>query len=178
MPRYSASSFRTLGNASTTQNLLTIENTHATRIVRIRALSFLMDATAVLTAVMPQIKVNRCSVPSGGTALTKVRFNTAEAASDSTVVVRGATASDGGSATAITATPGDLLWQQIGMRLHTAVGQVLGIEFNLLPPLIENSPIVLRQNEAIVVNIVATAGTSNPNTNHYIVSIVWDEDAS
>jgi len=178
MARYSASSFRTLGIAATTQYLLTIENTHATRIVRVRRLVFQMDATALLAAVMPQFKTSRCAVPTGGTALTKTMFDSSLGASDASVIIRGGTASDGGGATAITATPAALLWQQYGMRMHTVVGQVLGPDNNLLPALVETTPVVLRENEALVVHILAAAGTSNPVTNFYFVELVWDEDAS
>lgn len=176
MPRFSAATFRTLGNAATAQTLLTIENTTGSAInVQIRRLVMQMDATAVLTTFMPLIKTSRCAVPSGGTVLTKTPYDTSLAASAANVVVRGATASDGGGATAITATPGNLLWEQMGMRLHTAVGQVLGLDNNQLPLIIETTPVVLNPNEAIMVHVVAAATTSNPNTNHYFIQVAWDE---
>lgn len=62
------------------------------------------------------------------------------------------------------------------MRLHTAVGQVLATDFNLLPTIIELNDVVLRQNEALMVQIVAAAGTSNPATNHYSTCVVWEEN--
>lgn len=50
---FSATTFRQVGNATTSQVLLTIENIDATKLVYVRRLLFQMDATAALTAVMP-----------------------------------------------------------------------------------------------------------------------------
>lgn len=172
---FSASSFRTLGSAATPHNLLTIENIDATTLVKIRRITVQLDATAVLTSVMPQIKTSRATaVPTGGTTLNKAQFDTT-IASDANTIVRGATASDGGAATAITATAGTTIWQQYNMRLHTAVGQVLGVDGSVLPSLVADQDIVLRQNEALLVQVVASVGTSNPATNFWVVNIVWEE---
>lgn len=172
---FSASTFRTLGTAATPHNLMTIENIDATTLVYIRRLTVQMDGTAVLTAVMPQVKASRATaVPTGGTALNKAQFDTANA-SDSNTIVRGATASDGGAATAITSTAGTTIWQQYTQRLHTAVGQVLGVDGNVLPTLVDTQDLILRQNEALLVQIVSSVGTSNPATNHWFCNIVWEE---
>jgi hypothetical protein len=176
MPYYSTSTFRIVGNAATTQSLFTIENgTGSGKVVSIYRLNFLMDATALLAAVMPQIKTSRAGATSAGTALTKTRFDLNDSTSAALIVCRGANASDGGSATAITVTPGDLLWQQLGMRLHTVVGQVIGGDNNVLPALVESQPVVLREGQSVVCHVVAAAGTSNPATNHYIIECVWGE---
>jgi hypothetical protein len=42
--------------------------------------------------------------------------------------------------------------------------------------LVDLENFVLRQNEALLVHIVAAAGTSNPATNHYVVNVCWEED--
>lgn len=173
--------FRTLGAAATPHTLFTLENTAGSPVVvTIRRLMFQMDATAVLTAVMPQIKTSRVTgaLPSGGTTLVKGTFDTQQS-SAANVIARGATASDGGVATAITASPGTVHWQQYGMRMHTVVGQVLTFDNNLLPGFIDNpnnASFKLAAGEAIMVQLVATAGTSNPATNHYTVSCAWEEN--
>jgi hypothetical protein len=172
---FSAASFRTLGSAATPHNLLTIENTDATVLCYVRKLVVQLDATAVLTAVMPLVKVSRATgVPTGGTTLSKAQFDTANA-SDAQIVIRGATASDGGGATAITSTAGTTIWQEYQMRMHTVVGQVLCIDYNCLPTLVDTQDLVLRQNEALLVTVVASAGSSNPATNHWSVQVVWEE---
>jgi hypothetical protein len=171
----STATFRTVGNAATTHNLFTIYNTDATVVVRLRRLVMQMDATAVLTAVMPLVKTTRITVaPTGGTVLTKTLWDST-VTSDADVVCRGATASDGGAATAITATVGTVLWQQYGFRLHTAVGQVLGLDNNVVSSISETTPVFLRQNEGLLVQVVAAAGTSNPATNQWFVQAAWDE---
>lgn len=173
---FSASSFRTLGTAATPQNLLTIENIDATKLITIRRLTVQMDATAVLVSVMPQVKASRATaVPTGGTVLAKAQFDTGNA-SNANSIVRGGTASDGGVATAITSTAGTTIWQQYTMRMHTVVGQVLGADSNVLPSLVDTQNLILRQNQALLVQIVASAGASNPATNHWFCNIVWEED--
>lgn len=173
---FSASSFRTLGSAATPHNLLTIENIDATKLVTLRAIVVQKDATAVLVSVMPQVKLSRATaVPTGGTTLNKGQFDTANA-SNANTIVRGATASDGGVATAITSTAGTTLWQEYTMRMHTVVGQVLIVDANVAPLIVETKNLILRQNQALLVQIVAAAGASNPATDHWICSLVWDED--
>ena len=178
MALFSAATFRTLGNAATTQTLFTLENTTGSAVtVNVRRLLVQMDATAALTTFMPLIKTSRSSaIPTGGTTLSKAQFDTTQS-SVANVTARGATASDGGAATAITATPGTIIWQQMAMRMHTLVGQVLAPDNNLLPTLVENSgyEFKLAANQALMVQIVAAATTSNPNTNHYFVECVWEE---
>lgn len=179
MPTFSTATFRTIGAAAVAQNLFSIWNNGASRVVRIRRLVMQMDATAVLTAVMPLIKTSRViAAPGAGIALTKVAFDTGAAASHADIVVKGECSSDGGTRTALTGTPGDVLWQQYGMRLHTAVGQVLGLDNNVLTMITDSYPVVLRSGEGLIVHVVAAATASNPNTNHYFVQCVWDEDAS
>lgn len=178
MALFSAATFRTLGAAATTQTLFTLENTAGSAVtVNVRRLLVQMDATAVLTTFMPIIKTSRpTALPSGGTTLSKAQFDTT-ASSVANVVARGATASDGGVATAITATPGTVAWQQYCMRLHTAVGQVLAPDNNLLPTMVDTSgyEFKLRAGESLMVQIVAAATTSNPATNYYFVECVWEE---
>lgn len=170
---FSAASFRILGTAATPHNLLTIENIDATNLVYIRDISIQLDATAVLTAVMPLTKVSRATaVPTGGTTLNKGQFDTANA-SNANTIVRAGNASDGGVATAITATAGTTLWQEYQMRMHTVVGQVLCPPSRM--PTITTENLILRQNQALLVQVVASAGTSNPATNHWSVCVTWDE---
>jgi hypothetical protein len=173
---FSAATFREVGNAATTQNLLTIENIDSTKLVWIRRITVQMDTTAVLTAVSPLIKTSRTTgVPTGGTTLSKAQYDTT-AASNANTIVRGSTASDGGANSGPTATAGTVIWQQFGTRIHTAVGQVLCPDMPCLPIIVDVEDFVLRQNEALLVHIVAAAGTSNPATNHYVVNVSWEEN--
>lgn len=170
------SSWRTLGNAATPQNIFTLSNTTgSTVLLAVRRLTVQMDATAVLITVAPQFKLSRATgAPTGGTALSKVAFDSA-LSSSANVSALGATASDGGAASAITATAGNTLWQQYNFRLHTAVGQVLTPDSGLVPNLCENDPMILRANEHLLVQVVASAAASNAATNHYIVQAMFEE---
>jgi hypothetical protein len=172
---YCATSWRILGTGASPHILFAITNTHATTLVKVHRMLCQMDATAVLINVMPQVKCGRVTGgnPSGGTALTKAQFDTG-ATSDAAISCIGATASDGGGATAITATLGDILWQQYAMRMHTLVGQVLAPDNALVPVLCDTTPIILSQNQALMVSVIGTAA-SNPATNHWFVSVVWEE---
>ena len=173
---FSACTFREIGNAATTQNLITIENIDATKLVYIRRVIIQMDATVALTAVMPLFKAARATgVPTGGTTLNKAQFDTANA-SNANTIVRGSTATDGGANSGPVATLGTTLWQQFGMRLHTAVGQVLASDNSGVPQICDTQILILRQNEALAIGIVAAAGTSNPATNMYFVQVVWEEN--
>jgi hypothetical protein len=62
------------------------------------------------------------------------------------------------------------------MRIHTLVGQILGVDSNQLPNLVEDDPILLAAGEALLVQVVASAGGSNPATNHWFVQVMWEED--
>lgn len=172
------STFRTLGNAAATQNLFSIENAAGSSVlVAVRRISVQMDATAVLAAITSQIKTSRpTALPTGGTTLTKVGFDTAQSSSAS-VVCRGATASDAGAATAITATAGSTGWQQYVMRMHTLVGQVLLPDESLIPGLSADDPVILRAGEALLVQIVQATAANNAATNHHIVNCMFEEFA-
>jgi len=171
-----AATFRILGTAATPHNVFSIENTSGSAVtVKIRRITCQLDATAVLTSVMPLVKASRPSaIPSGGTSLAKGSFDTS-LSSAANVIIRGANASDGGAATAITATAGDTVWQQYCMRLHTAVGQVLAPDNSVIPTLCEDSPFILAAGQALLVQVVASAGSSNPATNHWFVQVMWEE---
>lgn len=175
LSKWIATSFRTLGSAASGQNLITIENAAgSTRLLAIRKLRLEMDATAVLTAVAPDVKFGRTSaLPTGGTTLTKVLLDTTQTSSSS-AVVRGATASDGGAATAITATLAATGWHQFMMRLHTAVGQVLPDDWNCIPDICDTDPVILRAGEGVAVQVVGTAA-SNAATNHYVLKCLVEE---
>lgn len=175
--RVTYNTFRTLGAAATTQTLFTLENGASSGVlVAIRRLAVYMDTTAVLTAVVPSLRTYRTTnTPSAGTVLTKGLFDTTMTSSAG-VVARGATASDGGAATAITATmASSAIWDAMGQRLHTAVGQVLTDPISVLPQLIESEPFILRAGESLAVQVNAAATSSNPATNHYIVNAMLEE---
>jgi len=177
-----AVSFRTLGNAAATQNVFSIENPAASgTVVRVRRLWLSRTYTAVLVAVDCEVNVSRItSLPTGGTVLGKVLRDTSES-SDTDIVCRGATASNGGVATAITATAGTLISQFLIGRIHTAVGIVSDTFLNVIGLITEgdeDEPWMLREGQAFLVQITNITAASNAATNHYIVGCEWDENAT
>ncbi len=164
--------FRTIGLASANHNLFTIWNkTGSTKLIAVRRLSFLTDATGALATVAPVVQVSRITaLPTGGTVLTPVAFDTA-LTHDTNCEAMGATASDGGAATTITSTAGTRAWADLKMRLHTAVGQVLFPDEYLIPQFCDREPIILRAAEGLQVQMVQAALT----TDHYVVSCAFDE---
>lgn len=174
---FSAATFRTVGSAATPQNLFTIENIDATKLVYIRKLIVQCEGTAALTSVTPLIKVSRATgVPTGGTTLAKGLFDTSNS-SNANTICRGQTASDGGALSGPTATAGDVIWEQYVTRLHTAVGQLVYLDSELLPAnIVPTQNFILRQNQALLVQVVAAAGASNPASNHYVVNVCWEEN--
>lgn len=171
------STFRTQGAAALTQNLLTIENgVGSGRLVGLRRISVQLDTTAALAAVAPTIEFRRTTaLPTGGTVLQETQWDTT-ATNSGLIVARGATASHGGALTPITATgtTGSAGWSQFTMRQATVAGQVVMDDQSVIPQLASDTPIILREGQAIVVQAIAAATTSNPATNFWIVNAVFD----
>jgi hypothetical protein len=176
MSMMSAATFRMDGNATVLQNLFALYNGGTNRVVRIRRIVLQVDPRGTLTFIMPLIKLCRISSVSSGQALTKVAWEAT--ASHADIVARGRNTSDGGSQTNIVATPGDTMWQQYASRTYSAVGQIIGDDQNVAPIIIESNPIVLRQNQGILVYVEAPSANTNPNTLHWFVQCAWDEAVS
>jgi len=163
-----------VGNDAATQNLLTIENQIGSRVdVHIRRLMIQLDPLAAQTVNMPQIKVSRATGISGGVLLDKSKFNTTQS-SDPYVVVRSQLA----EGAAITANPGDTIWQQYVTRLHTLAEQVLGVDENLLPRLIQDVDFVLKPGESLLVRVVGIAVTGNAAlSNNWQANVIIEENS-
>ena len=97
--------FRTVASAAASHNLLTIENTTGSAVMlAIQELVLEVQVTAVTAMlVAAEARLFRTTTaPTGGTVLTAHPNDTGDPAIPANIVVRGATASDGGVATAIT----------------------------------------------------------------------------
>lgn len=170
-----AGTFRQLGIAGTAgQKLFTIHNaTGSAVIVDVDRITVDVYQTAARVVAPPVLRFHRITtLPTGGTAVSKVAEDTGMSSSSSVTLLQG-TASDGGAATAITATPsaGTLLEQEPVARALTLVGyeQFDRAEF------FADSPITLRALEGIVVNLDYSVATSNPITDNYVVTCCWTE---
>lgn len=169
---YSVSTFRTLGTASSPQNIFTIENpSGSVKIVVVRYIDLWVDQTAALATVTPTIILSGlASLPTNGTTLTATKSDSGSASA--TAVCRGGTASHGGTATAITATAGTAIYSGLLPRLHTAAGIVntgpllLLSDNNLLREFV-----VLKAGESLLVQAVTAAAA----TDHFLVNCDWQE---
>jgi hypothetical protein len=171
---FSVGTYRIIGSAATPQNLFVLMNADPSVLCKIRRLVVVADETVALATVTPIYRVSRATwQPSGGTAMNTGLWDTNNA-HNSNITNAGGASADGTDST-ITATAGDTLWEQFVMRVHTAVGQILMPDCDLLPYIVDTQDLILRQNQALLVQLVAPAGGSNPATNHYIVSCTWQE---
>jgi hypothetical protein len=171
----------TLGNDATTQTLFSVENGIASRVnIIIRDLHVSLDPLTALTAVMPLVKSSRGINISGGITLPKQKFDSTQT-SDPAVTFRAAM----GEGAPITATAGDIIYQEYASRMHTAVEQVVQYEavgdlpqFGALPPVLLAKDFVLRPGQSLIVQAVAAVGTSNDALcNNWDAHCVWEEDA-
>jgi hypothetical protein len=172
--------FRTPGRALTApRRLLTLHNaTGSPVVVHVNQLTVDLYQTVVkaVTVAPPIIRVNRITtLPTNGTALTKVAKDTA-GASDSHVVVTGDASADNTlSASALTATPGagTLLTQEYAPRLLTAVGYEMFDRTELL----SGWDVVLRALEGIVLSVDYSLATQEPATDMWVATVDWYEVA-
>lgn len=164
--------FRTAGVASANWNFFTAFNkTASTKILAIRQVVYQVDDTGALLTVAPLAQSSRItSLPTGGTVLTPVPFDTA-LSHDTNCEFMGATASDGGVATAITSTAGTRAWANFKMRAATQVGQLLYPDELLLPELCGDTPILLRASEGLNFQMVQATVT----TSHFVACCLFDE---
>jgi hypothetical protein len=165
-----------LGNDATVQTLFAVENGIASRVnVLIREIDVDLDNIVALTAVKPLVRTCRATAISGGIELAKQSFDTTMTA-DPAVVFRSAMF----EGSPITTTAGLTVWQQYLSRAHTAVeGMVNHNNSNgvsCLPELTKD--FILRPGEAMAVQLVGAAGTSNAAlSNYFNAACVWEEDA-
>lgn len=107
--------------------------------------------------------------PSGGTALTPTKMDASYAAS--IAEIKGATASDGGAATAITATAGIRVWTQFAQRAHTLAGWFTTDDLFMIPERCNETPIILAPGDGLLINTVMNATTGA----FYIINCSWEE---
>lgn len=163
------------GNAAAVQHLFALENGIGSRVdVNVRRLTVQNSPIAVLTSVMPQVKVSRGVNISGGVLLDKAALRTVQT-SDPGVTIRSAMA----EGAHIAATPGTTIWQQYTSRLHTAVEQVQAQDESILPRLVENPDfnLKLRPGQSLLVTVIGALAASNAAlANNWLVNCAWEED--
>lgn len=165
--------FRQLGIAGTTgQKLFTIHNASgSTILVDVDSITVDVFQTAARVVAPPLVRLHRITaLPTGGTEVTKAPEDTALSSSASLTMLQG-TASEAGAATAITATAGTIVEQEVGPRALTLVGYEQADRIEL----VRGAPITLRALEGLLVNLDYSVATSNPVTDNWIVTAKWTE---
>ena len=173
LAKWMVTTLRIAGLASANHILATIFNSHASKLLAVERITFQHDDTAASIAISPLVRTYRTTVtpPAGGTPLGKVLRDPAGAL-DGAVVVRGGHGATDDSAGAITATAsGGPAWSQFRSRGHTMVGQFLQPDDPVLPGLAEKDPIILRENEGLLLRM-DQAGVA---TARYVVNIAGYE---
>lgn len=170
-----ACSFRQLGIAGTAgQKLASIFNAAGSSViadVELIAIDVLQTAARVVEP--PVIRAHKITTaPTGGTAMTKIGEDSALSSSASIALLQG-TASEGGTATAISSTPAanTIVNQEVAPRALTLVGyeQFDRIEW------FDRAPWTLRAGEGLLLNLDYSAATANPVSDKWIVTFRWVE---
>ena len=169
--RYAASTFRTIGVASNPHNIFSLENPVASgRGVYIRSLVLYADHTSLLATTVTVRAGRTTALPTGGTALTAARVRSSYGAPSA--IARGANASDGGGATAITATLGPAAWSLFLARPHTLAGWMGNLGQPMLPEYAKmNAPFSLAAGEGLVIAALQNATTGAV----YHANVCWEE---
>lgn len=179
-----ASTFRTPGRAATTQNLLTIYNASATRLVDVKRI--MIDAYTILPRVYtthpPIARVSRfTTAPTNGTTLGTTSLDTAET-SDANVTVRGDASADGtasGTGLTVTIPAGQVLTQEIVPRLvfgSSTTAPTAGFWSEVADRMeffVGDADITLRQNQGVVLHLAA--GTAMTANEQFTAVVDWEE---
>ena len=174
---YGAASFRIPGTAATTHPLATVRNNAGSKVIAIREIEIehTVSAAAAFTTQGAYFRfwVNTGTTPSGGTAPTKHKFKSDYAASQAATEILFAASADG-TASAIThATPGaNPILTEAHASQETGVGEQGGFgAYRLLGQ--DDHPIYVLSGEVCLLALILMA--NNITTNHYVVSMIWEE---
>lgn len=164
------------GRALASHNLAAIHNaTGSTIVADVKFIGVDLYQTVIkaVTVPPPVVRVSRfTAVPTNGTAGTKTAVDTGGAATSASITTwQDASAEKTSSATALTITPGATMTQEFAPRLITAAGYEIADRMEFL----STGPITLRALEGLVVNLFGTVTTSEPVTDMFIVTMVWEE---
>lgn len=175
-----ASTFKTPGRAAVGQKLLALHNATGSSVlvcINRARVDVLQTAVKAVTVVTPIIRAQRfTAVPTNGTALAKVPFDTSLTSSSSVTAWGDASADGTLSATTLTVTVtsgAGVLAQTHGPRILTAVGyeSIDTVDFFVGDP-----DVTLRPLEGLVLWLdQAVVTTGNPATDFWIASVDWEE---
>jgi hypothetical protein len=180
--RYYAASFRTVGDATVKQKIMSLQNGNAstsTVLVGLRRCTVTVNHTVAALTVAPWLRLSNNGGSTGGTTLSKqAQAPVISPASNAAVLAKGATASDGGVATVLSADFGGVFnyyRQSFISREATVAGYIEGAQVIELQSL-NDPPIIIGQAVAPMdVVVYANVAGDNPATNHYLAEMEWEE---
>lgn len=168
---------RTPGRAATSHKIGAIFNAAGSTVradVTFVGVDTYQTVIKAVTVPPPILRVSRITaVPTNGTAGSKVAEDTGNTSSTSVTTWQDASADGTSSAVALTATvaAGNGVTQEFIPRMITGAGYEMADRMEFL----SQSPITLRAGEGLAVELISPAGTSEPVTDMFIVSLRWEE---
>lgn len=171
--------FRIPGRAGTTgQNLAAIFNAVGSTVaadVRFVGIDLYQTVVKAITVAPPIIRVTKLTtLPTNGTAGTKLAEDSAVTSSASITTFQDASADGTSSATALGFTQtgaANTLTQEFAPRFITAAGYEMADRVEML----QNTHTTIRAGEGVGIRLDYTAATQNPITDMWIVTIAWEE---
>jgi hypothetical protein len=127
-------------------------------LVAIRDLRLTLDYPVGSSSVRGIAASRITTAPADGTLQAPMPFDTAQTHNANVEFRSGASAD--GTASTLTGTAGDYGWRQFHQRLRTSVEQFRTTEDPMLPKLIALDPVVLREGEGVLVEVIETASTA------------------
>lgn len=169
-----ATGFRTVGVASTPQNLMMVRNTAASGLyIALYEWKLYKDMSALQSALGPTARVSAGAYTSGGSPMTKT-MHSASGGTDSSSAncIITAAASADGTAAAITATAGTpTLWQTQPMKMVSLAGPAINPEPDVIPETCRTKPWVIPPSTNLLLQLVTAGLTSD----HYYPDVFWEE---
>lgn len=168
-------SFVVPGRAATSHKLAAIHNASGSTVrvdVGFVGIDVYQTVVKAITVPPPIVRLSRfTALPTGGTAGVKSPEDTGLTSSSSVTLWQDASADRTSAATALAVTTVSGVTQEFAPRMLTAAGYEMAdcMEF------LSNGAITLRALEGLVVELVSPAGTSEPVTDMFCVTMRWEE---
>jgi len=178
-----ASTYRIPGRAGTTgQNLMTLWNGSASKVVRVKAvaLDVIQQAVKAVTVLPPTIRFYRItSAPTGGVTVTKNAGDTSLTSDLNVSVQQDASADAVSAGTALAATlSGGVLTEEFAPRI-SAIGTVTAqamYEMFDRDIFFDTQEVVIRPSQGLLLRLDYTLATQNPTTDQWIATVIWTEE--
>lgn len=176
--RGTGATFAIPGNAALAQPLWSIENiTGSGIIVAVRDLyvqSFAGAASATIFVPPAAYTFRTTTMPTGGTAFTKVSKDTRDPVSSASVIVRQGASADGVANAIVAPLAGPRLTQRAMSNWASMVGFAQPIPSDLLEGAVEDE-LVIQPGQAIVIHANANVAADNAATRRWFINFAWIE---